>query len=240
MSDQNPEPRSESLYILRLLVLVDLLCHRYRSLTLEGIQERLRKRNLSVSDRQLQRDLKLLTTHFGIGSEADEDNPARNRWMQKAPATWRHAFSSGSHGNADRGSDPFSCRSSDSRAITFGASASSVKGHVLKLIRILMIVEALPCEDEHAWFSTQDIVHALEANGMKVTTRTVQRDLTFIREHFLVLSERDRTNQQWWQRLDSCGWEDIFEPRFPRLDLSKEPAVLDFLYGRAQPGRWLH
>ena len=201
MNNQHTEACSESLYILRLLVLVGLLSHRFQGLCLTGIQERLQRCRLPVGERQLQRDLRLLSTHFGIVGEPDEDNPSRKLWCHKATATWREAFAPASYGNTDRGRNPFCRNSSSSRAITHSRATKPIRGRILRLIRTLLIVESLPSQDECAWASTRDMVHALRNKGLKVTERTVQRDLKFIREHFLVLKKKEQGRQALWQRV---------------------------------------
>ena len=240
MNNQHTQACSESLYILRLLVLVGLLSHRFQGLCLTGIQEYLTRCRLPVGERQLQRDLHLLSTHFGIVGEADEDNSSRKIWCQKATATWRLAFAPASHGNTDRGHNPFCHDSSSNRAITHSLATKPIRGRILRLIRTLLIVESLPSEDECTWASTKDMVHALRNKGLKVTERTVQRDLKFIREHFLVLTKKEQGRQALWQRVPDGDWQYSFEPRFPRENLAAYSAVRNFFYRNPQPGRWLH
>lgn len=240
MNDRKTRACPESLNILRLLVLLSLLSHRCQGMTMSEIREYLQKRRLPASNRQLQRDMQLLSTHFGIESECDDEDPNCKRWLQKPPAMWRSVLSPAPPGTADRGCDPFAPDASESCAMIVHTRATQVPGRVLRLIRILLIVESLPDDDEGACVDTADIVKMARSQGLNITMRTIQRDLLFVREHFLVLVRSDGNRKSLWTRIDGGLWEESFEPRFPRNDSIDHPAVHHFLYRMPPPPNSLH
>ncbi|MDZ7790402.1 MAG: hypothetical protein U5L08_07925 [Xanthomonadales bacterium] len=226
MSTWNSYKGSESLHILRLIVLLDRLTNcRYGVRTAE-LLEYLRDRNIGVSMRQLQRDLLLLESCFRIDGRTDDRGRRIWRWRG---LEW---FDSHDEQSPKSGSWPLLhdrelplCLS-----IRFLDRSEQIDSRAMKLVRILCLAELLPSEYEGDWISISALCASLRAYGFTACKRSVQRDMLFIRKHFLVLERNAGGRRKEWQRLEEGDWHYSFEPRFPEPVEREHPRVHAFLY----------
>ena len=243
MSSFNCFAEEQARAILRLLVLARLLINS-RGISMEYMQEYLRKKRLGVSERQLQRDLRALTIPLSLTSQSNEED-SRHYWWSKNSEAWREFFEPVGRGTTDLGSDPLGLDTPGSNPIVLEEPLQKPElpcelGRIYqRLFRILCIVEMLPEEDDDAGMNVAIIQRELQARGFKVTARTVARDLEIVREHFLVEVRSEGSRKQLWKRVDSGCWVSAFEPRFPSLNLEKSDAVKAFLYRNPPPARFL-
>lgn len=238
MEQVNSKPVSEALTLVRLMVLVKLLSEE-SGLTRESMLEYLKHKHLSVSDRQLQRDLRMLGPVFGIESTQGDDS--RARWWCTNPDAWRGLFTPVGHGSTNLGEDPLHEDHPTLKPIvTANVRRRRLGQTLLRLLRILLIVESLPSEMDGGWAGLHEVAASLCSKGLNVNPRTLQRDMKFIQKHFLVWSEKGQGRKQLWQRLEADDWSRGFEPRFPAADLGAYKEVHDFLYRKPPFARLLH
>jgi len=238
MEQVNSKPVSEALTLVRLMVLIKLLSEK-SGLTRESMLEYLKEKHLSVSDRQLQRDLRMLGPVFGIESTQGDDS--RARWESTNPDAWRGLFTPVGHGSTNLGEDPLHEDHPTLKPIvTTNVGGRRLGQTLLRLLRILLIVESLPSEMNGGWAGLDEVAASLCSKGLNVNPRTLQRDMKFIRNHFLVWSEKGQGRKQLWQRLEDADWTRGFEPRFPTVDLGAYKEVQDFLYRKPPSARLLH
>lgn len=86
MSNFNRFTEEQSLTVLRLLVLTRLLINT-SGISLERMQDYLRKKRLRVSARQLQRDLRALTIPLSLTSQSNEEGTCNYWWSKDAEAS---------------------------------------------------------------------------------------------------------------------------------------------------------
>ncbi|NKI35133.1 hypothetical protein HFP89_08135 [Wenzhouxiangella sp. XN79A] len=226
---------NESITVLRRLALLHFCYSEFGAFP--DIQQFLKKNRLGVSTRQLQRDLRVLEQTFGVVRIADCDGrpswtcPYFEDWTARLQRKGR-AVSSGKPADADDSTIRVDCAAGREEARSRAATE--------KMMRVMLIVEMLPSEDDEPAVSTREIEAYLTSRGFVVTRRTIQRDLEFIQQHFLVIGEQGRGRQQLWRRVCIGDWMDNFEPRYPRIDFERSEAVRRFLYGKVQsePGQW--
>lgn len=235
-SDRN----GDSLTILRQLTLVTFI-NRNGGVTRDRIRQHLASCRLRVSDRQIQRDLKELAPLFGLESRKREDDN-RAYWHGTGQENWRRLFATSRKGSTDRGEDPLQLDRPDSKAIVVPLDRERTGRNQLKLLRILLIYEALPGENaDDDWASLNGIQHELQQLGVCSCKRTLLRDLNVIRKHFLTLSgssaKHGRNGPHQWQRVEGGEWFHGFEPRYPETALCNHQAMHRFLYGRAPAAR---
>lgn len=239
MSNFNRFTEEQSLTVLRLLVLTRLLINT-SGISLERMQDYLRKKRLRVSARQLQRDLRALTIPLSLTSQSNEEGTC-NYWWSKDAEAWREFFEPVGRGSTDLGSDPLGLDTPGSKPIVLEdplqkpAMPCELGRIYQRLFRILCIVDMLPCEDDDVGMDVASIQRELQARAFQVTARTVARDLAIVREHFLVEVRSDGPRKQLWKRVDSGSWMSAFEPRFPSRNLEKSDAVQAFLYRNRPP-----
>ena len=243
MSSFNCFAEEQSRVVLRLLVLTRLLI-KSSGISLERMQEYLHKKRLGVSARQLQRDLRALTTPLSLTSQSNEEGTC-HYWRSKDSEAWREFFEPLGRGTTDLGSDPLGLDTPGSKPIVLEEPLQKPAmpcelGRIhQRLFRILCIVEMLPEEDDDVGMDVASIQLELQARGFEVTARTVARDLEIVREHFLVEVHSAGPRKQLWKRVDSGCWLSAFEPRFPSLNLDKSDAVKAFLYRNPPPARFM-
>lgn len=233
----------DSLTVLRLLALVSLLQHESSGMSMEAILGYLDKIRLPVSERQLQRDLKQLAPLFGLISRTSEID-GRVFWSGNRMEQWRFLFKLSGVGSTNLGEDPLGLDATTVEPIMLPGKPQRIGRNLLKLLRVLLIVEMLPSESDPGWTSLNEIHQQLADLGVQGSLRTLSRDMAFIKQHFLVITWSShgacKGVQGPWKRLEPNEWHHGFEPRFPKLEPEHHQAVRDFLYRRPPPGHLLH
>lgn len=232
MSEWKDCQGSKSLHILRLIVLLNWLVDCPYGVSTSALLKHLRAHNLIVSMRQLQRDLLFLAKYFRIDGRTNRSG--HRCWYSIAGSWWPDTERSDG-----KACEPGSILQREQ--LPFHGSLRSIEGpgrvdsRMLKLARILSLVELLPTEEDDVWASIPELLAGLKGLGFTACQRSVQRDMLFVRKHFLIL-EHTRGRRKEWQRLESEGWECVFEPRCPEPVEREHPEVNAFLYGRRAPG----
>lgn len=208
-------------HLLRLLVLLDYLTdHTYGSRT-DVIQKHLQDCRLHIGNRQLLRDLNLLRKHFHIDCRELKGN--RFKWYWSGDRSWEW-------GNWENDLPVLhSLREAD--------SLHQASGAFFKLIRVLLIVEMMPSEEDDQWISMTTLLKRLQQFLPAVSKRTVQRDIRFIQKHFLILDRTGPAGVPHYQRMDSESWNTNLEPRVPLQVDGRDPLVQSFLYARSPMAR---
>ena len=203
--------------------------------SLEEALDRLVESNVGISKRQLERDLQLVKRLFGATARVEEDG--RKFWKIVHPCGWRRFLSPRP---ADRGAaevpELLAAHENDD-PITFEHDSLEISRRASILIRLMLIVEMLPEDDETQGMTVSCIQGRLAEFGLYVSNRTIQRDLRFIHHHFLILVQAEGAPGARWARCEGHSWLDVFEPRLPELKSDADDVVNRFLYGPSTGGR---
>lgn len=195
----------DRLHLLRLMVLLHRLTECFWRESTHSLMGYLHEQNLEISVRQLQRELNFLQRHFRIAQRGGRQGVARWCWTGDRVGYFEEEFTEpGKAANLPLdGSlrDPDKTRFPDSS--------------MLKLLRVLTLVELIPIEESGAWVSIDELCQGLQGRGLGASMRTVQRDIHFIKRHFLIVLRQRAGGKQELQRLEFREWQTSFCPRAP-------------------------
>lgn len=208
-------------HLLRLLVLLHYLTGDTYGSRTEEIQQYLQGRRLHIGKRQLLRDLNLLRKHFPIDCRQLKGN--RFQWSWSGDRSWEWGSSENDLPVL------LSLRNADCLHLANGA--------FFKLIRVLLIVEMMPLEEDDQWITMTMLLQRLQQLLPAVSKRTVQRDIRFIQKHFLILDRTGPAGVPNYQRMDSESWMESFDPQAPLQVDGGNPIVQSFLYARSSVAR---
>lgn len=195
------------------MVLLDRLTQRYRGETTRSLLECLNERNLGVSIRQLQRELSFLRRYFLVVPKETRRGITRWCWVEQDAC-----FLEGEWKKAQQAMElPLDSSLRDPGKKHFLDSSMS------KLLRVLTLVELIPIEEDNAWVSINELCQGLQIRGLAASVRTLQRDIGFIKDHFLIVHRQRPGGEQELQRLEFHEWQTSFCPRLPGSDDPEAP-----------------
>jgi len=231
----------ESIAVLRRLTILHYCYWNYGGLN--SIADYLNSVNLGVSRRQLERTIQALTDSFDFRKVSTNSGGIYYEWPDVI---------SEDDAQGDELTDRWvSLAASDGRSSIVMGSASERKVEMKlcqKIKRIMLIVGLLPFhEAQDHGLSIKQIQTRLKQMDIFVSTRTLQRDMQFIKNHFVVFDFPGRGRQSLWAKDERNDWIANFRPRFPRFVLEDPFAVARFLYGphgalsskSEQPASWI-
>lgn len=71
--------------------------------------------------------------------------------------------------------------------------------------------------------SVDGLREGLLAHGISASVQTVQRDVRFIKRHFLIIYREGERGKQELQRLEFSEWQTSFCPHLPGSDDTESP-----------------
>jgi Fe2+ or Zn2+ uptake regulation protein len=198
----------DRLHLLRLMVLLDRLTENHAGETTRSLMAYLRERNLETGVRQLQRELQFLRRHFLLKRHAGSEGVVRWCWTGAGTCCLEDV----AENNRQVVNLPLDASLRDPDKTRFSDSSMS------KLLRVLTLVELIPIEEDGGWVSIDELCKGLRARGVTASVRTVQRDIRFIKRHFLIVEREGKGRKRELQRLEFSEWQTSFCPRLPGSD----------------------